>query len=47
MNLREAEDIMKVARIHRKTIKKYLHTPDNYDGVVTHLEPDIMQYKVK
>ena len=35
-----------VARIHRKTIQKYLHDPDNYDGVITHLEPDILEYRV-
>ena len=27
--------------------KKYLHDPDNHDGVITHLEPDIMEYEVK
>ena len=27
--------------------KKYLHDPDNHNGVITHLEPDILEYKVK
>ena len=37
-----------MARIHRRTIqKKNLHDPDNQDGVITHLEPGILEYKVK
>ena len=36
-----------MARIHRKLYKKDLHDPDNHDGVITHLEPDILDYKVK
>ena len=37
-----------MARIHRRTIpKKDLHDPDNYDGVITHLEPDILECEVK
>ena len=47
MDLTEAEDIKEVARIHRRTIKKDLHDPDNHDGVITHLEPDILEYEVK
>ena len=35
-----------MARIHR-TYKKDLHDPDNHDGVITHLEPDILECKVK
>ena len=27
--------------------KKYLHDPDLHDGVITHLEPDILEYEVK
>ena len=34
-------------RIHRKTIQKNLHDPDNHDGVITHLEPDILEWEVK
>ena len=37
-----------MARIHRRTIqKKDLHDPDNQDGVITHLEPGILECKVK
>ena len=36
-----------MARIHRKTIQKDLHDPDNHDGVITHLEPDILECEVK
>ena len=42
--LTEAEEL---ARIHRRTIQKGLSDPDNHDGVVTHLEPDILECKVK
>ena len=44
MDLTEAEDIKKRSRIHRRTVpKKNLHDPDNHDGVITHLEPDILE----
>ena len=33
--------------IHRRTIQKYLHDPDNHDGVISHLEPDILECEVK
>ena len=36
-----------MARRHRRIVKKYLHDPDNHDGVVTHLEPDILECEVK
>ena len=36
-----------MARIHRQLYKKDLHDPDNYDGVITILEPDILEFKVK
>ena len=36
-----------MARIHRITVQKYLHDPDNHDGVITHLEPDILECEVK
>ena len=35
-----------MARIHR-TVQKSLHDPDNHDGVITHLEPDILEFEVK
>ena len=36
-----------MARIHRRTIQKYLHDPGNHSGVITHLEPDILECEVK
>jgi len=36
-----------VARIHRRTKQKNLHDPDDHDGVITHLEPDILECEVK
>ena len=44
MDLTEAEE---VARIHRRTVQKDLHDQDNHDGVITHLEPDILECEVK
>src|SRR5574337_1055372 len=35
-----------MARIHRRTIRKDLHDPDNHNGVITHLEPDILECEV-
>ena len=37
-----------MARIHRRTVKKKknLHNPDNHDGMITYLEPDILEYEV-
>ena len=36
-----------MARIHRRTVQKDLHDPDNHVGVITHLEPDILEWEVK
>ena len=36
-----------MARIHRRTIQKDLHDPDNHNGMITHLEPDILECEVK
>ena len=36
-----------VARIHRRTIQKDLYDPDNHDGVIIDLEPDILECEVK
>ena len=48
MDLTEAEDIKKRWQEYtEKLYKKDLHDPDNYDGVITHLEPDILQCEVK
>ena len=34
-------------RIHRRNVQKDLHDPDNHDGVITHLELDILEGEVK
>ena len=48
MGLTEAEDIQKTWQEYTEELyKKDLHDPDNYDGVITHLEPDILEYEVK
>ena len=48
MDLIEAEDIKKRwQRYTEELYKKDLHYPDNQDGVITHLEPDILESKVK
>ena len=47
MVLTEAEDIKKRWQEYTKLYKKYLHDPDNHDGVITHLEPDILECKAK
>ena len=36
-----------MARIHRRTVQKYLYDPDNHNGVITDLEPDIPECEVK
>ena len=36
-----------MAIIHRRTIQKNLNDPRNHNGVITHLEPDILEYEVK
>ena len=44
MDLTEAEDIKKNGKNAQKNYtKKDLHDPDNHDGVITHLEPDILE----
>ena len=48
MDLTEAEDIKKRWQEYTEELyKKYLHDPDNHNGVITHLEPDILEYEVK
>ena len=48
MDLTEAEDIKKRWQEHTEELyKKHLHNPDNHDGVITHLEPDILECEVK
>ena len=48
MDLTEAEDIKKRWQEYTKEqYKRELHDPDNHDGVITHLEPDILECEVK
>ena len=47
MDITEAEDIKKRWQEHIELYKKDLHDPDNHDGVITHLEPDILECEVK
>ena len=47
MDLTEAEDIKKRWQEYTELYKKGLNDPDNHDGVVTHLELDILDYEVK
>ena len=48
MDLTEAEDIKKRWQQYTEELyKKALHNPDNYDGVITHLDPDILECEVK
>ena len=48
MELKEAEDIKKRWQEYTEELyKKDLHDPDNYDSVITHLEPDILECEVK
>ena len=48
MDLTEAEDIKKRWQEYTKELyKKDVHNPDNHDGAITHLEPDILECEVK
>ena len=49
MDLKEAEDIINKRwwEYTEELYEKDLHDPDNHDGVMTHLEPDILEYEVK
>ena len=48
MDLTEAEDIKKRCEEYTEELyKKDLHNPDNHDGVIAHLEPDILECEVK
>ena len=46
-DLTEAEDIKRWQEYTEELYKKDLHDPDNYDGVITHLEPDILECEEK
>ena len=47
MDLTEEEDIKKRWQEYTELYKKDLHDQDNHDGVITDLEPDILEYEVK
>ena len=47
MDLTEAEDIKKRWQEYPELYKKDLHDPDNHDGMISHLEPDILKCEVK
>ena len=47
MDLREAEDIKRWQEYTEELYKKDFHDPDNHDGMITHLEPDILECEVK
>ena len=48
MDLTQEEDTKKRWQEYMEELyRKHLHDPDNQDGVVTHLQPDILEYKVK
>ena len=46
-NLIEAEDIKRWQAYTEELYKKGLNDPDNHEGVITHLEPDILECEVK
>ena len=47
MDLTEAEDIKQRWQEYKELYKKDLHDQDNHDGVITHLEPNILECEVK
>ena len=47
MDLTEAEDIKKRWQEYTELYKKDLHDQDNHNGMITQLEPDILEYEVK
>ena len=47
MDLTEAEDVKRFQEYTEKLYKKDLHDPENHDGVITHLQPDILECEVK
>ena len=46
-DLTETEDSKRWHEYTEELFKKDLHNPDNYNGVITHVEPDILEYEVK
>ena len=48
MGLTEAEDTKKMWQEHTEELyKRHINDPDNHNGVITHLEPDILEHEVK
>ena len=47
MDLREAENIKRWQKYAEELYKKDLNDPDNHDGVIIHLEPDILEHEIK
>ena len=47
MDITEEEDIKKRCQEYTELYRKDLHDPDHHDGVVTHLEPEILESEVK
>ena len=47
MDLTKAEDIKKRWQEYTELYKKNLHDPNNHNGVITHLEPDILEFEVR
>ena len=47
IDVTEAEDIKRWQEYLEELYRKYFHDPDNHDGVITHLEPDILECEVK
>ena len=47
MDLTEAEDIKRWQEYTEELYKKDLHDPDNHNGMIIHLEPDILEFEVK
>ena len=47
MDLTETEDVRKTWQYTEELYKKDLHDPDDHDGMITHLEPDILECEVK
>ena len=47
VHLTKGEDTKRWREYKKELYKKYIYDPDNHDGVITHLEPDILECEVK
>ena len=47
MDITEAEEIKKTWQEYKEVHKKNLHDPDNHHRVITHLDPDILEWEIK